>query len=421
MSSPTATLTLMLFFLHLSRFGVTSSGKSGVENCGCPATCTPEVLNRRAGKYSCLDRMQYLHKYENIGREAACRRISGVEYPDICGPACHPDWCAEHWPTQTPTPVPTVMPTEKLDCGCPETCTEDVLSRSAGKYTCSDRMAYLWKFKKYTETEACQKIAIEDWPQACGPCAACFPTVSPSSLPSTLPTASSLPTLEPTSIPGMCGCPACNISFAEETMAGNFSCKSRVDWLEDPRGGQLNSTWACIQIANSEYPETCGLECNPLTCYNSTTDPEPTFCGCPDCTPDILNRDANGVTCGNRMAWLQTPIGNSHTELEACSKIGGIDFPDICGPECDPARCDSRGLPMCGCSSCTVQVLNIDADGSTCGERIRYLQDPNGWNMTEVEACLKIAAEDFPQVCGPYCNPDQCLDMPLTSLRGGGE
>lgn len=167
MSSPTATLTLMLFFLHLSRFGVTSSGKSGVENCGCPATCTPEVLNRRAGKYSCLDRMQYLHKYENIGREAACRRISGVEYPDICGPACHPDWCAEHWPTQTPTPVPTVMPTEKLDCGCPETCTEDVLSRSAGKYTCSDRMAYLWKFKKYTETEACQKIAIEDWPQAC--------------------------------------------------------------------------------------------------------------------------------------------------------------------------------------------------------------------------------------------------------------
>lgn len=49
-------------------------------------------------------------------------------------------------------------------------------------------------------------------------------------------------------------------------------------------------------------------------------------------------------------------------------------------------------------------VLDDDADGNTCGERITRLKSAAGGSLTDEEAKAKVA-KDFPDVCGP-CAPD---------------
>lgn len=63
-------------------------------------------------------------------------------------------------------------------------------------------------------------------------------------------------------------------------------------------------------------------------------------CGCPNCTAEFLRSTvANGNTCGSRIEWLQTHQGGSKTEKEACIQIARDEFGSICGPICDPTRC----------------------------------------------------------------------------------
>eukprot|EP00560_Eucampia_antarctica_P007315 CAMPEP_0197828658 /NCGR_PEP_ID=MMETSP1437-20131217/5196_1 /TAXON_ID=49252 ORGANISM="Eucampia antarctica, Strain CCMP1452" /NCGR_SAMPLE_ID=MMETSP1437 /ASSEMBLY_ACC=CAM_ASM_001096 /LENGTH=63 /DNA_ID=CAMNT_0043429957 /DNA_START=228 /DNA_END=416 /DNA_ORIENTATION=+ len=47
---------------------------------------------------------------------------------------------------------------------------------------------------------------------------------------------------------------------------------------------------------------------------------------------------AGDHSCGARINWLQTSEGSSLSELQACTVIGGDEYPDICGA-CDPATC----------------------------------------------------------------------------------
>ena len=61
----------------------------------------------------------------------------------------------------------------------------------------------------------------------------------------------------------------------------------------------------------------------------------------------------------------------------------------------------------CGCSSCTEDVLNRMAGDYSCKDRIHWLQSSQGYS--EDEACKKVAGKEFPYICGPSCNPDQCI------------
>ena len=55
-------------------------------------------------------------------------------------------------------------------------------------------------------------------------------------------------------------------------MAGAYPFIDRIDWLLAFISGRSSSfTRACLQIANSEHPETCGLKYNPLTCHGTAT------------------------------------------------------------------------------------------------------------------------------------------------------
>ena len=134
-----------------------------------------------------------------------------------------------------------------------------------------------------------------------------------------------------------------------------------------------------------------------------TDDAEPP-CGCQECTLSVLNSDANGFSCGQRIDYLQTEAGGNVAELEACAAIGS-EYPSACTP-CNPIICDGRAPTFCGCDSCTLEVWTTLAGSFTCGARINYLQTPPGGSESEDAACLLIA-QAFPAECGD-CHPTAC-------------
>ncbi len=57
---------------------------------------------------------------------------------------------------------------------------------------------------------------------------------------------------------------------------------------------------------------------------------------------------------------------------------------------------------------CTEEVLNTMAGEYTCGARINWLINTQGF--AELDACRRVAGDEFPCDCGP-CNPDTCWDI----------
>lgn len=148
-------------------------------------------------------------------------------------------------------------------------------------------------------------------------------------------------------------------------------------------------------------------------------------CGCSECTSDVLNRLAGEYTCMERIAYLMEGP-HQLNEKEACIRVARNEFQDICGHECDPGRCDGKKLPAeelpstyCGCKSCTHDVWQKKtSDGHTCGARISFLADFNGFEMQH--ACRVVGGQEFPDECGA-CNPDTCEPVhgPDTEYRCG--
>jgi endo-1,3(4)-beta-glucanase len=56
------------------------------------------------------------------------------------------------------------------DCYKPETCTNDVLNRSAEGPTCKDRITWLMRERNMSEWDACWQVAGEEYPDICGEC-----------------------------------------------------------------------------------------------------------------------------------------------------------------------------------------------------------------------------------------------------------
>ena len=64
----------------------------------------------------------------------------------------------------------------------------------------------------------------------------------------------------------------------------------------------------------------------------------------------------------------------------------------------------------CGCQDCDDSIWNLnvyDYNGDyTCGARIEWVRDTLG--QTEEDACIAVAANEFPTECGKACNPFRC-------------
>lgn len=243
--------------------------------------------------------------------------------------------------------------TETAFCSCPA-CTQEVLDRKAGEYTCGARMEYLLEnYAEFAKTrQACARVAGLEFPAECGEC-------DPFSCEGRKPVAPEF----------YCGCAGCNEKVWGTDTGGGYTCGARISWsmIVD----RTTQNQACTLVANSH--DQC-KKCDPKTCSDRRT-PAPTVpvptvapspsvnlndgptaipgsepittdrCGCPDCAQKawdtVADNDGGNSTCGMRISWLVSEMGES--EEDACRKIAGSDgeFPDVCGPACDPDRCGS--------------------------------------------------------------------------------
>jgi len=300
---------------------------------------------------------------------------------------------------------------------------------------------------------------------------------SPPTIFTSVPTPSPTPVSDlPPSMNFICGCKDCNDDILN-TMAGDYSCGARINWLQSGAGGSHTEEAACIKVARDEFSSICGPMCDPTRCKSTSASPttlpsahptaessniptnyptnDPTDrptrkkspppssnnppsstthpCGCQDCTKNILNNMAGDYSCGARINWLQSLSGGSHTEKAACIIVARDEFPSICGPMCDPTRCQNSNAPSmmpsrypsvtspvsypCGCQYCTENVLNTMAGDYSCGARIHWLRSTAGGSLTEKEACVKVSRDEFNGICGPMCDPTRCQTINKRYLR----
>lgn len=152
---------------------------------------------------------------------------------------------------------------------------------------------------------------------------------------------------------------------------------------------------------------------------------EVSLCGCNSCYDRGVGghsfRTGQTESCAQRIMGLISE--QQYSEDAACSQIAKTDFVSECGPICDSELCDGRAelaakadepRPMklfCGCQSCTTDAWVSMAGEFSCGARISYVTDFQG--MTEVEACRKVAGQEFTLECGP-CDPDTCEEADST-------
>ena len=267
----------------------------------------------------------------------------------------------------------------------------------------------------------CQGFCINGKCESVGPTPPTNPTPAPPS-----------PT-SPTPNGKNCGCQQCTDEVFN-SMAGDYSCKARIEWLQSTKG--YSEYDACKTVGGDEFPSVCG-KCDPRSC-NSLPNPTPSPtsnptqsptadpskspsavpspstsspCGCRTCTERALSTLAGGHTCGARINWVQSSLG--FTESNACKLVAGKEFPTQCGL-CDPDKCKipaptptppTTSLKHCGCQQCTDEVFNSMAGGFTCKARIEWLQSAKGYS--EYDACKTVGGDEFPTICGK-CDPRSC-------------
>ena len=117
-------------------------------------------------------------------------------------------------------------------------------------------------------------------------------------------------------------------------------------------------------------------------------------CQAGTCTDIIAETCFYDSSCGGS--------GASHGGL-GCN-AGGKDLCRFCGfGDYERIPCPLPLPTRCGKPTCTMSVLLNDANGLACGQRMIWLE--KYWGMTELEACHKVSAEEFPVVCAGCADP----------------
>lgn len=256
------------------------------------------------------------------------------------------------------------------------------------------------------------------------------PTIVPISQPIVAAAPSLLaPTVRPTVLKEppkpRCSCSSCD-ETAWNTLARGHSCGDRIMYLHQQESNLYPTMKdACARVANIEYPDECGL-CDPISCDDRTLpSPATSYCSCDTtCTLEVWKSETNNyLSCEALVMWVQSHDTERNVESVACQLVAE-QFPDTkCGQFCNPTTCNTNTTqpskePKCGCLDCTDKILSLDADGNSCSNRIQYLQSLEGGQMNEKAACAMVAGSDFPDICGPHCDPSQCnkqaMNQPTT-------
>jgi hypothetical protein len=229
------------------------------------------------------------------------------------------------------------------------------------------------------------------------------------------------------------------------TAGGNGQSKTNTLWyistrppVEDP-----------VPLDNTDLPESNANRPSPP--------PAPlTDCLVPEtCTDDVLDSDADGYSCRQRMLYLITQAG--FTERDACSLVARDEHPDPCGP-CDPdgsieVNPPEREAELLECPPCTEQQCSnglnecsspfsfVCSSGARVGEcsaaSIWEVEDDSCTACCEItEACLSATSdaptavptvESVPASSAPTSQPvdngegetDEISEAPTLQTGGG--
>ncbi|KAL3937194.1 MAG: hypothetical protein SGBAC_007645 [Bacillariaceae sp.] len=510
--------------------------------CGCPSTCTSNILETLAtdgvSSISCKTRIEFMMNNFNMAERDACVFI-GDRFPDTCGQGCNPLFCSSTGPPPPPPrPAPPTPPTNPIaDCGCPNSCTNDVLESLAtdgvASIECQTRMVFAMNRFGLTPLNACAMVASR-YADACGACdpRTCNNVGQPPPAPAPVPVVS--PTGSIT---------AGDLVFAEEFNTGdqpnpNIWTYDLGDWgWGNAEIQRYTNTRENVQVANGKLVITAIRRGSEITSGRIKTLNKFTFkygrveasikvpdlrnglwpafwtlgnnfpvIGWPKCGEiDIMEmgNDAPGnpilnQRVGSAAHWFHDPDGRAtyglyldagedltrgfHTysmewtpsmiatfvdgkqiwamdistqqcPAEKCSEfhdfhffllnlaVGGtytggllnvnqitapfparyeIDYvrlyanqwTEVGGPSAggDSGATPRFDLTNCGCpATCTGQVLDriaIDSNGGhSCRDRIEWVIANVA--LTELQACERVSGE-FPSVCGQGCNPSIC-------------
>ena len=289
-------------------------------------------------------------------------------------------------------------------CDCPG-CDAAALDVYAGDYKCGARIDWLMDSLGFPEREACLRVASAEFPEECGACDpnTCMPD-TPRPTPSPVAPVPR-PTPSPVALPpppsSKCGCPECEDVW--NTMAGDYPCGSRIEWLQSGAsnivGGPFDESTACFKVASEEYPDECG-KCDPSRCNAvATTPPSRNPTAAPTAEPTNL------PTKSPTEAPTENPTPSPTAAPTTSPTLSPTKSPTV-SPVDDNDNVDDNFV--CGCSTCTDSVLNTFAGDYKCGDRMSYLQNSLGYS--ERDACAQVAGTEFPAECGG-CDPERC-DLP---------
>jgi Glycosyl hydrolase family 81 C-terminal domain len=168
---------------------------------------------------------------------------------------------------QNPFPIDNVPSVEvpELTCNQPSTCTSDYLNSLAGEYSCRSRIEWLMNVQALSERDACSKIAVDEYPEKCS---LCDPDGGAAYLGDDIDEGGDVggtndensDVTAELEVELTCSQPANCTSLYLDSLAGEFSCRDRIQYLIDAYGQSEAS--ACRQIAAVEFPQQCG-KCNP--------------------------------------------------------------------------------------------------------------------------------------------------------------
>ena len=254
---------------------------SPLQHCGC-ADCTSTMLDHvasdSAGSFTCRQRMMWVLNNTDYSELQACAMVSR-QFPDVCGNGCNPYTCDGKMATIT-------------DCGCGDACLTS-LDQLADGISCRDRMVWIMEQFGSTENDACFQVSGEYTTicgQHCNPytCIASTSDVMNETFVKNW-TQNSFSGKEGTTSTDTGGSSSATIAESERTqtmpskldcgcgsgckevlsnLAEGYSCYDRIHWIL-----QQNPTYderkACLRISE-EYPDICGVGCDPNTCHTST-------------------------------------------------------------------------------------------------------------------------------------------------------
>jgi len=290
---------------------------------------------------------------------------------------------------------------DPFKCGC-DSCTENVLNSDADGYSCGNRIDWVVANEGVSESDACFMVANKEFSAICGGCDPSQCTSPDDDDEEEEDDSSGSPSDDTT----LCGCSSCTENVWN-TLAGDYTCGARISWLQAQSyetllglgitNGPLDEAGACKAVSE-EFSEIC--TCHPETCNNNDIDDNEND------TPEPTSGPTDAPTPDPTASPTDSPTDSPTREPTASPTDSPTDSPTR---EPTPSPTDSSaGGVMCGCDSCTTDVLNSVAGDYNCGDRISWVIDNKG--LSESDSC-KLVADEFQSVCGK-CHSEHCGDFP---------